>query len=111
MCDAVLEGHDNDGYNLYPRKSFMRLAMRRHMSITPSAMAHGEGRAWENEWAMYGAKIWQHIGMRRGDISSNLRSSILDHLSNSRIEVASDIINNTELLREVDSIRTRYTRK
>ena len=81
------------------------------MNVVPSAMTCAELRAWDLEWAMYGSRIWQHIGMRRGDIASDLRGRILDHLSGGRIFVASTLINNAPLQRRVDIIRDRYTRE
>ena len=74
-------------------------------------MTQHEQRAWDNEWAMYGSKIWQHIGMRRGDISSHIRSQILSHLSDGAIKVASHLINNSDKLHHVEVIRARYTSK
>ena len=79
------------------------------MNVVPSAMTCAERRAWNNEWAMYSSKIWTHIGMRRGDISSYLCGQILDHLFGGEIEVASNLINNASLQRIVDNIRERYT--
>ena len=107
ISDKCIWGNGGDGYNMYVRMEFLRLAVRRWQGVDVSRMSESEKREWESEWASHGKSIYKFLGMRRGDISSEFRSQILEHLTSGRVTVARQLINNPALVDEVKAHDTQ----